>query len=94
VLATYLTPPDSEETLRNFVKKVNPGGPGWAQYTDDTPEKPWPIPNGILCMVLGCIATYSFLLGVGQLIYGQIESGILICSLGAISSFGLFKLWK
>jgi len=94
LLATYLTPPDNEETLRNFVKKVNPGGPGWAKYTDETPEEPWPVPNGILCMVLGCIATYSFLLGVGQLIYGQIESGILICSLGIISSFGLFKLWK
>ena len=95
VVATYCTPPDDEKTLRNFVKKVNPGGPGWKKYADNNASsEPWPVPNGILCMVLGCIATYSFLLGVGQLIYGQIESGILICSLGAISSFGLFKLWK
>ena len=95
VVATYCTPPDDEKTLRNFVKKVNPGGPGWKKYADNnTSSEPWPVPNGILCMVLGCIATYSFLLGVGQLIYGQIESGILICSLGAIASFGLFKLWK
>ena len=93
--ATYCTPPDDEKTLRNFVKKVNPGGPGWKKYADNnTSSEPWPVPNGILCMVLGCIATYSFLLGVGQLIYGQIESGILICGLGAIASFGLFKLWK
>ena len=95
VVATYCTPPDDEKTLRNFVKKVNPGGPGWKRYADNnTSSEPWPVPNGILCMVLGCIATYSFLLGVGQLIYGQIESGILICGLGAIASFGLFKLWK
>ena len=95
VVATYCTPPDDEKTLRNFVKKVNPGGPGWKKYADNNASsEPWPVPNGILCMVLGCIATYSFLLGVGQLIYGQIESGILICSLGAIASFGLFKLWK
>ena len=94
VLATYCTPPDDEKTLRNFVNKVNPGGPGWTKYADDTLSEPWPVPNGILCMVLGCIATYSFLLGVGQLIYGQIESGILICSLGTISNFRLFKLWK
>ena len=95
VVATYCTPPDDEKTLRNFVKKVNPGGPGWKKYADNnTSSEPWPVPNGILCMVLGCIATYSFLLGVGQLIYGQIESGILICGLGAIASFGLFKLWK
>ena len=95
VVATYCTPPDDEKTLRNFVKKVNPGGPGWKKYADNnTSSEPWPVPNGIFCMVLGCIATYSFLLGVGQLIYGQIESGILICGLGAIASFGLFKLWK
>ncbi len=95
VVATYCTPPDDEKTLRNFVKKVNPGGPGWKKYADNNASsEPWPVPSGILCMVLGCIATYSFLLGVGQLIYGQIESGILICSLGAIASFGLFKLWK
>ena len=95
VVTTYCTPPDDEKTLRNFVKKVNPGGPGWKKYADNNASsEPWPVPNGILCMVLGCIATYSFLLGVGQLIYGQIESGILICSLGAIASFGLFKLWK
>ena len=94
VVATYFTPPDDEETLRNFVKKVNPGGPGWVKYSDDISDKPWPVPKGILSMVLGCVAVYGFLLGVGQLIYGQTGSGLLICGLGAASSYGLLKLWK
>ena len=94
VVATYFTPPDDEETLRNFVKKVNPGGPGWVKYSDDISDKPWPVPKGILSMVLGCVAVYGFLLGVGQLIYGQRSSGLLICGLGAASSYGLLKLWK
>ena len=94
VVATYFTPPDDEETLRNFVKKVNPGGPGWVKYSDDISDKPWPVPKGILSMVLGCVAVYGFLLGVGQLIYGQTTSGLLICGLGAASSYGLLKLWK
>ena len=94
ILATYLTPPDDEETLRNFVKKVNPGGPGWTKYSDGISSEPWPVPNGILCMVLGCVAVYGFLLGVGQLIYGQTGLGIIICGLGTVSSFGLYKLWK
>ena len=94
ILATYLTPPDDEETLRNFVKKVNPGGPGWTKYSDGISSEPWPVPNGILCMVLGCVAVYGFLLGVGQLIYGQTGLGIIICGLGIVSSFGLYKLWK
>ena len=94
VVATYFTPPDDEVTLRNFVKKVNPGGPGWVKYSDDISGKPWPVPKGILSMVLGCVAVYGFLLGVGQLIYGQTGSGFLICGLGAASSYGLLKLWK
>jgi len=94
VVATYFTPPDDEVTLRNFVKKVNPGGPGWVKYSDDISGKPWPVPKGILSMVLGCMAVYGFLLGVGQLIYGQTSSGLLICGLGTASSYGLLKLWK
>ena len=94
ILATYLTPQDDEVTLRNFVKKVNPGGPGWSKYSDGISSEPWPVPNGILCMVLGCVAVYGFLLGVGQFIYGQIGLGIIICGLGTVSSFGLYKLWK
>jgi len=93
-VATYVTPPDDEETLRNFVKKVNPGGPGWKKYSEGISTKPWPVPNGILSMVLGCVAVYGFLLGVGQLIYGYKESGLMICGLGVIASFGLFKVWK
>ena len=94
ILATYFTPPDDDETLRNFVKKVNPGGPGWTKYSDGISAVPWTVPKGILSMMLGCIAVYGFLLGVGQLIYGEIGSGVLICGLGVFASFGLFKTWK
>lgn len=94
IVATYFTPPDDEETLRGFVKKVNPGGPGWAKYSDGVSTEPWPVPNGILSMVLGCTAVYGFLLGVGQLIYGHTDSGLMICGLGIVASIGLFKVWK
>ena len=94
VTATYLTPADEEETLRNFVKKVNPGGPGWKKYSEGISTEPWPVPNGILSMLLGCVAVYGFLLGVGQLIYGHTESGLMICGLGTVASIGLFKIWK
>ena len=93
VVATYFTPPDDEETLKNFVKKVNPGGPGWSRYSHGVSSEPWPVPNGILCMILGCFAVYGVLLGVGQLIYGE-PFGIALIGLAGVSAFGLTRLWK
>ena len=93
VVATYFTPPDDEETLKNFVKKVNPGGPGWSRYSHGVSSEPWPVPNGILCMILGCSAVYGVLLGVGQLIYGE-PFGIALIGLAGVSAFGLTRLWK
>ena len=93
ISATYFTPPDSNETLQNFVKKVNPGGPGWAKFSTSDANEPWPVPNGILCMILGCISIYSVLLGVGQLIYGN-NIGFGLLGLSLASALGLMRLWK
>ena len=92
ILATFVTPPDDEKTLQNFVKKINPGGPGWSRYTASTTDA-WILPKGILLMILGCIVVYSILIGVGQLIYGN-AMGYLLLGISIISAFGLKKLWK
>ena len=94
LIATFLTPPDDDETLQKFVIKVNPGGPGWTKYSKDVSSEPWPVPKGILSMLLGCIFVYAVLIGVGQCIYGHIELGLSIFALGIISLLGLLKLWK
>ncbi len=93
LVATFFTPPDDDQTLRKFVEKVNPGGPGWTKYSSGIISQPWPVPRGILCMVLGCIAVYSTLLGVGQLIYGQ-SLGYSMIGISFVAAFGLFRAWK
>ena len=93
ITATYFTPPDEEKTLRNFVKKVKPGGPGWSKYTEEPSSAPWPVPRGVLCMTLGCIAVYGILIGVGQLLYGN-TFGVAILGLSGLSVYGLSRLWK
>ena len=93
ITATYFTPPDEEKTLRNFVKKVKPGGPGWSKYTEEPSSAPWPVPRGVLCMTLGCIAVYGILIGVGQLLYGN-TFGVALLGLSGLSVYGLSRLWK
>ena len=89
VVATFITPADNEETLRKFVKKVNPGGPGWKNYQVKGTSEPWPVPQGILNMLLGCMAVYGFLLGVGQIIYGNTLPGMMLLGLGILSGYQL-----
>ena len=92
IVATFVTPPDDEKKLQEFVNKINPGGPGWSKYTASTTDT-WILPKGILLMILGCIVVYSILIGVGQLIYGN-AMGYLLLGISIISAFGLKKLWK
>ena len=94
VIATYVTPPDDDETLQNFVNRIDPGGPGWKKYSNGVVSDDWHVPKGILSMMLGCFSVYGLLLGVGQLIYGNLFPGVLICGLGIVASIWLFKIWK
>jgi len=94
ILAAFLTAPEDEKTLKNFVEKVNPGGPGWSRFPSSEKVDPWPIPTGIVMMLLGSISVYSVLIGVGQLIYGNIITGLSVFLISIFSSFGLIKIWK
>ena len=94
IFATFITPPDDETTLRNFVKKVNPGGLGWNKFREPGTAEPWSVLNGIISMLLGCVAVYGFLLGTGQLIYGQTASGGMLLIMSGLAAFRLKKRFK
>ena len=98
VAVTLFTNPDSTETLINFCRKTNPGGPGWKKIKNEAlrknielknePEKAWSVPLGIVCMLLGCFAVYSILFSTGYFIYGEINNGITFLIIGL--SFAIF----
>ena len=94
VLTSYITPQEDEDTLRNFVDKVNPGGPGWKNYTSSSESGSWFVPKGIFLMALGCTAVYGFLLSMGHLIYGNGHAGILLIFISFSAFFGIYKTWK
>lgn len=102
IFVTFLTKPADKKTLRKFYRLVHPGGPGWKKVIkdaekdkdpiEDKDDKPWDVPKGILCMVLGCFAIYSALFATGNWIYGKyIYAGILTLIV-FISGFLLLKI--
>lgn len=94
ILATFLTPPDDDQTLKNFVNKINPGGPGWKKYSTIKSETSSSISRGVLSMFLGCIVVYGALIGTGQLLYGYVYQGSIIYLVILFISVLLFKIWK
>ena len=94
ISTTFFAPTETRETLEYFVKKINPGGPGWGQYSDSSDNNKWSLPNSILLMVLGTILVYSVLLGMGNLIYSKLFAGLFLFTIGALSALGIYRLWK
>ena len=101
---TFLTHPVSEETLRNFYRKIRPGGPGWKAVVDRAKadnitlikesDLRWDVPTGILCMMLGCVMIYSTLFAIGNLLYSNLATTIIFAVLAISSGFLLTRFWK
>lgn len=103
IATTYLTKPESKETLRSFYKSIQPGGPGWKKVVDEADaegveivesNEKWSVPSGILAMLLGCVLVYSCLFSVGNLLYGEYVMAGIIGILAVVSGFLLMRVWK
>ena len=103
LLVTLITPPSNMETLQNFYKKIQPGGPGWKKVIEESESKglkitgkkeKWDVPSGILCMLFGSISVYSILFGIGYLLYAKTTTGIIFILISVFSVIALMKFWK
>ena len=105
VIVTFLTKPDSTDTLINFCVKTNPGGPGWKKIKLEAQHKnisffnknnneTWSVPLGIICMLCGCFAIYSMLFSTGYFIYGEKNNGITFLIIGFVFALGLKYNWE
>jgi Na+/proline symporter len=104
MLVTFYTRPTAKATLYNFCKVARPGGPGWQKVINQAKEegedvapmqdKAWQVPQGLLCMFLGCISVYGALFATGYWIYGRLWLAMIITAITLISSWYLYKAWK
>ena len=85
--ATFLTRPESRDTLGAFYRKVHPAGPGWrpvaAQAPDVTPDRD--LGRCLFAALLGSAVVYFALPGIGAVIFGDwgvaaiTLTGALVC---------------
>ncbi len=104
IVVTFLTRPNSEETLRSFYRKIRPGGPGWKPVVDRAREQgielvkekdlKWDVPTGIICMILGSVSIYSILFTIGNFLYGKTTHAIVLLMITIISSILLWQSWR
>ncbi len=103
ILITYLTPSEDKKVLRDFYKKIQPGGIGWKKVVDDAKKEgvniegnkeAWDVPTGIICMVLGCLFVYSILFSIGSFLYSKYTVATTLLVISFVSLFFLQKAWK
>ncbi len=92
VLATLLTPPEPEQKLLDFYRRVHPTIHGWKRIARLAPDMA-PISdlkNNAFDWVLGCLLVYCSLFGIGKLIFGELVFGIVLLAVAAVSGYLIF----
>jgi Na+/proline symporter len=103
LFATFVTKPESKNVLRDFYKKIQPGGPGWKRVVDQAEmenvkivsnsDRNWSVPSGIKAMLLGCIMIYSIMFSTGYWIYSEFTYAIPTTFIAIFSGYFLYKAW-
>ena len=85
VAVTFLTRPESKETLVNFYRRVRPARAGWKPVSRMAPDV---VPSGgtwsdALDWICGCALIYGALFGTGKILLGEIGVGLVLLGIGA-----------
>ena len=103
LLVTFLTQPESKQTLRKFYQRIQPGGKGWKAVVDEArndgenivdANARWTLPSGILAMLAGTVLVYSLLFATGKFLFGQTGIAIILLIIAILSALFLVRYWN
>ena len=103
VSVTFLTPAENKKTLQEFYRKIQPGGLGWKKVVEQSKKDginiegekaAWDVPTGILCMVIGSVAIYSFLFSAGYFLYKDFKMAFSLLGISIVALYFLNKTWR
>lgn len=89
IITAYITKPTTDAKLESFYTKVHPGGIGWKKISDRLPDVK--SDSGYFLLFInwfaGIVLVYSFLFGVGKIIFGDILNGFVFILIGTLAAF-------
>lgn len=90
---TFLTPPASEERLRDFYERIRPIGPGWKKVVGDRVADPNESAGAAFaCWFAGVGAVYCTLFGTGYFLYGHPLWGAVFVMLAVLLAGVILRL--
>src|SRR5262245_10098970 len=86
---TWMTPPESMETLQTFYRRVRPHGPGWAPVQRAAAVSPpaGSLRHDLFNALVGCVLIYASLFGVGEILLRSVALGITLLAIAAAAAF-------
>lgn len=96
LLVTFLTKPVNEVQLLNFYRRTYPGGVGWKRISSQLSEvkSTFNFGKAFFNWILGVILVYSFLFGLGSLLFGFNSNLIIYSILFTISAVLIYRNLK
>lgn len=105
IIAAYVGTPTTRERLVDFYRKVHPAGPGWTKIRraagvsrKEAARHGDNMGTAFMGWVTGCLAIWSSLFAIGNLLYGRISTAIVLLLIFAISTIILIwvvrNLWR
>ena len=98
----WIGPGTDPEVLREFCRRINPGGAWRAVFEEAAragapvvPEAPAQnIPRGLIASLFGCLAIYLVMFATGRLICGEWKSGGGFLVLAFVFALLLIRVWN
>jgi len=90
---TYLTKPESQDTLTAFYRRTRPSRTGWAPIAALAPDVKVSADGlaNLVDWIAGCVLIYGVLFGVGKLLLHETGIGLLLLGLGLVGGFVIYR---
>lgn len=102
LLVTFLTRPTELKTLVSFYNTIRPHAGGWrkaltaakAEGMKVEPPTASKFSVQIISVILGCFTVFSAMFGIGNLLYGKNEIGLLLIALSLVGGALMIMMWR